>query len=64
VPRIIYRHEPATRFIVSAIGDPGQRQYIIQVKSVDGLISVTLEKSQVFALSERFEELVRELRRG
>ena len=47
MPRIIYRHEPATRFIVSAIGDPGQRQFFIQVKSVDGLNSVTLEKSQV-----------------
>jgi uncharacterized repeat protein (TIGR03847 family) len=64
VPRIIYRHEPATRFIVSAIGDPGQRQFFIQVKSVDGLNSVTLEKSQVIALTERLEELVRELRRG
>jgi uncharacterized repeat protein (TIGR03847 family) len=64
VPRIIYRHEPATRFIVSAIGEPGQRQFFIQVKSDDGLNSVTLEKSQVIALTERFEELVRELRRG
>ena len=64
VPRIIYRHEPATRFIVSAIGEPGQRQFFIQVKSSDGLNSVTIEKSQVIALTERFEELVRELRRG
>jgi uncharacterized repeat protein (TIGR03847 family) len=64
VPRIIYRHEPATRFIVSAIGDPGQRQFFIQVKSADGLNSVTLEKSQVIALTEKFEELIRELRRG
>jgi uncharacterized repeat protein (TIGR03847 family) len=64
MPRIIYRHEPATRFIVSAIGEPGQRQFFIQVKSADGLNSVTLEKNQVIALTERFEDLVRELRRG
>ena len=27
MPRIVYRHQPATRFIVSAIGEPGQRQF-------------------------------------
>ena len=64
VPRIIYRHEPATRFIVSAIGEPGQRQFFLQVKSAAGLNAVTLEKGQVIALTERFEDLVKELRRG
>ena len=64
MPRIIYRHQPATRFIVSAIGDPGERQFFIQVKSDDGINSVTLEKSQVMALTQRFEDLIRELRRG
>jgi uncharacterized repeat protein (TIGR03847 family) len=64
VPRIIYRHEPATRFIVSAIGEPGQRQFFLQVKSDAGLNAVTLEKGQVAALAERLEELIRELRRG
>ncbi|MFM8869179.1 MAG: DUF3090 family protein, partial [Candidatus Nanopelagicus sp.] len=64
MPRIIYRHEPATRFIVSAIGEPGQRQFFLQVKSDAGLNAVTLEKGQVAALAERLEELIRELRRG
>lgn len=64
MPRIIYRHEPAIRFITSAIGEPGQRQFFIQVKSADGLNSVTLEKNQVIALTGRFEDLIRELRRG
>ena len=64
MPRIIYRHEPATRFIVSAIGEPGQRQFFLQVKSETGLNAVTLEKGQVVALTERFEDLVKELRRG
>ena len=59
MPRIIYRHQPASRFIVSAIGDPGQRQFFIKVKSADGLNSVTLEKNQVIALTERFEDLIR-----
>ena len=64
MPRVIYRNQPATRFIVSAIGEPGERQFFIQVKSSEGLNSVTLEKTQVIALTERFEELIRELRRG
>lgn len=64
MPRVIYRHQPATRFIVSAIGEPGERQFFIQVKSSNGLNSVTMEKTQVIALTERFEELIRELRRG
>jgi uncharacterized repeat protein (TIGR03847 family) len=64
VPRIIYRHEPALRFIVSTIGEPGQRQFFLQVKSAAGLNAVTLEKGQVVALTERFKDLIRELRRG
>jgi uncharacterized repeat protein (TIGR03847 family) len=64
VPRIIYRHNPATRFIVSAIGEPGQREFFLQIKSESTLNTVALEKGQVIALTERFEDLVKELRRG
>ena len=64
MPRIIYRHQPATRFIVSAIGEPGQREFFIQVKSENNFNTVAIDKGQVIALAERFEELIRELRRG
>lgn len=64
MPRIIYRHEPATRFIVSAIGEPGQREFFMQVKSDNGINAVKIEKNQVMALTERLEELIREIRRG
>lgn len=64
MPRIIYRHQPATRFIVSAIGEPGEREFFLQVKSALGVNTLAIEKGQVIALSERFEELVRELRRS
>ncbi|NDI25230.1 MAG: DUF3090 family protein [Actinobacteria bacterium] len=64
MPRIIYRHQPATRFIVSAIGEPGQREFFIQVKSEGNLNTVAIDKGQVIALSGRFQELIRELRRG
>ena len=64
MPRIIYRHQPAIRFIVSAIGEPGQREFFIQVKSEGNLNTVAIDKGQVIALSDRFQELIRELRRG
>jgi uncharacterized repeat protein (TIGR03847 family) len=64
MPRIIYRHQPANRFIVSAIGEPGQREFFLQVKSDGNLNTVAIDKGQVIALAERFEQLIRELRRG
>lgn len=62
--RIIYRHESTERFIVSAIGQPGEREFFIQVKSKDGLNTIAIEKNQVIALTQRFEEMIRELRRS
>ncbi len=64
MPRIVYRHDQPSRFIASAIGEPGQREFFLQVKSDDGINTIGIEKSQVMALTERFEELIREIRRG
>jgi uncharacterized repeat protein (TIGR03847 family) len=64
MPRIVYRHQPVSRFIVSAIGEPGQREFFLQVKSEASLNTVRIDKGQVIALTRRFEELIRELRRG
>lgn len=64
MPRIVYRHQPCSRFIVSTIGQPGERQFFIQIKSGNGINTLALEKSQVIALVDRFEELIRELRRA
>jgi uncharacterized repeat protein (TIGR03847 family) len=64
MPRIIYRHDPVLRFIVSAIGQPGEREFFIQVKSSNGMNTLGIDKNQVIALTQRLEELVRELRRA
>ena len=64
MPRIVYRHDQPSRFIASAIGEPGQREFFLQVKSDDGVNTIGIEKGQVIALTERFEELIREIRRG
>ena len=64
MPRIIYRHENSLRFVVSAIGNPGEREFFLQVKSSDGLNTIAVEKEQVRALSEQISNLITEVRRA
>ena len=61
--RICYRHQPADNFIVGSLGTPGERQFYIQISSTVGLNTVAITKTQLIALVERFEELIRELKR-
>lgn len=49
--------------MVGTLGDPGERHFFIQVSSAIGLNTISLTKSQLIALVERFEELLRELKR-
>jgi uncharacterized repeat protein (TIGR03847 family) len=64
MPRIIYRHDSPERFIVSAIGEPGRREFFIQVVSDQGVNTVAVEKEQVRALSNQLSLLISEVRRG
>ena len=61
--RVTYRHNPADKFIVGTIGEPGSRQFFLQFSSSSGINTVAIEKEQLMALVERFEELIRELKR-
>jgi uncharacterized repeat protein (TIGR03847 family) len=62
--RIIYRHSQAQRCLVGTVGEPGERAFFIQVLSSTGLNCVLVEKSQVQALVERLQMMIRELRRN
>ena len=62
--RIIYRHESVDRCVVGTVGVPGERVFFLQVRSADGFNSIVLEKSQVQALMERLQLMIRELRRN
>lgn len=64
MPRVVYRHDNLARFIVSAIGQPGEREFFIQVKSDDGINTIAVEKEQVRVLSEQINNLVVEVRRS
>ena len=62
--RIIYNHEDAIRFIVGTVGVPGERAFFLQVGSPLGTTTVSVENSQVAALSARLRELITEVRRN
>jgi uncharacterized repeat protein (TIGR03847 family) len=61
--RIISVFDPVERFVVGTVGEPGERSFFLQARSGNRLTSVLLEKSQVVAIADRLEILLRELRR-
>ncbi len=50
------------RFTVGTVGVPGDRTFFLQVRSGNLLLSTSLEKSQVAALSERLNYMLKEIR--
>lgn len=51
-----------SRFTVGTVGLPGERTFYLQFRSSNTLISASLEKSQVAALSERLNYMLKEIR--
>lgn len=61
---INYNHEEVERFVVGAVGQPGERAFFLQIVSSVYSNCVAIEKSQVVALAERFKEMIKEIRRN
>ena len=61
--RIKYIHNPALDFKVGSVGDPGSRDFFLQITSESTTNTIAIGKTQLEALLERFQELIRELRR-
>lgn len=61
--RIINTFDPVERFVVGTVGEPGERSFFLQARTGNRLASVLLEKTQVIAIADRLEILLRELRR-
>ena len=59
---MIRTFEEVNRFTVGTIGVPGERTFFLQFRSSNQVISASLEKSQVAALSERLNFMLREIR--
>jgi uncharacterized repeat protein (TIGR03847 family) len=58
---VVHRFDPPERFVAGTVGPPGQRTFFLQARSGTRVVSVSLEKQQVAALSERIDELLDEV---
>ena len=56
--------DPVERFVAGTVGQPGERTFFIQARTGSKLISVSLEKTQVQALSERLTYMIREIKQS
>ncbi|MFZ5855032.1 MAG: DUF3090 family protein [Chloroflexota bacterium] len=63
MPRRIFVFDPPERFVIGAVGQPGQRKFYLQARKANELVSVGFEKIQAAALADRLEGLLGELRR-
>jgi uncharacterized repeat protein (TIGR03847 family) len=59
---VIRSFEDVSRFTVGTVGVPGDRTFFLQIRTPSQLVSASLEKSQVAALSERLNFMLREIR--
>jgi uncharacterized repeat protein (TIGR03847 family) len=58
---LVHGFDPPERFVAGTVGPPGQRTFFLQARSGVRVVSVSLEKQQVAALSERIDELLDEV---
>lgn len=57
-----FNFESVERFIVGTVGQPGERAFFIQARNSRRLVTVALEKMQVYVLAERLALVIKELR--
>jgi len=56
-----YEFNPVSRITVGAMGQPGRRVFLLQASGEAKMISLRLEKEQVYALARGIDELLKEL---
>jgi uncharacterized repeat protein (TIGR03847 family) len=63
MPRRRHLFDSPDRFVPGTVGAPGSRVFFLQARDGSRVVSVSLEKVQVAALSQRLLELLEELER-
>ena len=58
---LVHEFDPPERFVAGTVGPPGQRTFFLQAREGTRVVSVSLEKQQVAALSERIDDLLDEV---
>lgn len=56
-----YEFSDVDRFICGTVGEPGEREFFLQIRAANRLLSATLEKSQAATLAQRLEILLRQI---
>ena len=56
--------ESVERFVAGTVGQPGEREFFIQARHGNRLVTVAVEKLQVAALAERLEFVINEFRKN
>lgn len=56
--------DPVERFVAGTVGQPGERTFFIQARVGSRLTSVACEKSQVQALADRINVMLREIKQS
>ena len=56
-----FEFKEVDRFVTGTVGEPGERQFFLQVRSANRLISATLEKSQAQTMAQRLDLLVKQV---
>jgi uncharacterized repeat protein (TIGR03847 family) len=62
--RRIYVFDPPDRLVVGAVGRPGHRNFYLQARRGDVLVTVGLEKAQVAVVADRIGALLEAVRRA
>jgi uncharacterized repeat protein (TIGR03847 family) len=57
MPSESFDYEQVTRVTAGAVGEPGKREFFLQVRAAGQLVSLALEKDQLRALTERLQEV-------
>lgn len=56
-----YEFKSVDRFICGTIGEPGEREFYLQVRAGSALVSASLEKTQASTLAQRLEILCKQV---
>ncbi len=57
MPSESFDYKEVTRVTAGAIGEPGKREFFLQLRAAGELVSLALEKDQLRALTERLQEV-------
>jgi uncharacterized repeat protein (TIGR03847 family) len=59
----IFEFENPTRIVVGTVGEPGQREFYLQAREGEVVVTLKIEKQQVAALASHLGELLQDLAR-